>query len=93
MCRGEDSAYTGWARQPAKPEIITQFIERMQHCMGLDPGQTVNVKTPSVLVVDREYEQGRAMVNAADVMRGLRRMLYRRFLPGVSETRLVRFRV
>lgn len=93
MCRGEDSAYTGWARQPARPEVMTQYIERMQLCMGLNPGKEVNLRTPSVLLVDREYEQGRAMVNAADAMRGLRRMLHARFLPGVAETRLVRFRV
>lgn len=93
VCRGEASAYTGWARDAARPEVMTQFVERMQQCMGLRPLAPVDASSPSVLIIDREFDQGRAMVNAPDVVRAVRGMLASRFLPRVATTRLVRFRV
>lgn len=72
---------------------MTQFVERMQQCMGIRALSSVDPSAPSVLIVDREYDQGRAMVNAPDVVRAVRGALAARFLPGVADARLVRFRV
>lgn len=60
-------------RRPPKAEIMDLWRQRVGDCIGFDWDRTVQVSSPTIIVIDRAWNASRHIVNVNYVMSSLER--------------------
>ena len=55
-------------RRPPQPEIMDLWRQRVGDCIGFDWDRTVHASPPTIIVIDREWNASRHIVNINHVM-------------------------
>ena len=69
---------------PISPLQYQGFRDRMADCLGFPAAARAPLQPPSIMLVDRRYSQGRALLNSYELLQALRR----RYGGGSAEVRL-----